>query len=90
MREGRLPRAADSLRALETRATRFGPKDRASYALYRGLTHLGLGDAALAERFLSEALELEARYPGVLERSEHGALVAARRSMGHPPGGTVR
>lgn len=85
-REGRLPEAARSLRALEADAARFPPAERARYALYCGLTHLGLGDAALARRFLAEAFALEARYPGVLDRSERGALDAAQRSMGVSPG----
>lgn len=84
-REGRLPEAARTLRALEAESAAFPPAERARYALYRGLTHLGLGDAALAERFLTEAAALEARHPGSLARAELGALDAARRSMGLTP-----
>jgi hypothetical protein len=84
-REGRLPEAARALRALEAESAEFPPEKRARYALYLGLTHLGLGDAALAERFLTEASALEQRHPGSLARSELGALDAARRSMGLTP-----
>jgi hypothetical protein len=84
-REGRLPEAARTLRALEAESAAFPPAERARYALYRGLTQLGLGDAALAERFLTEAAALEARHPGSLARAELGALDAARRSMGLTP-----
>lgn len=75
---------------MEAKSAHFSPGERARYALYRGLTHLGLGDASLAERFLREASALEKRYPGSLDRSELGALDAARRSMGLAPGSPTR
>ena len=43
--DGRYPTAAAQFRAAEPAARELSPRDFANYALYRGLTHLALGDA---------------------------------------------
>ena len=85
-REGRYPRAAAELREIESEAERYAPAERARYALYRGLTHLALGDATAADRWLTLAKLACDRHPDWFEARERGALLAAWRSMGRMPG----
>jgi len=49
--EARYPSAAAQFRALEPAARALEPRAFANYALYRGLTHLALGDARAAARW---------------------------------------
>ena len=56
------------------------------YALYRGLTHLALGDASPAERWLLVAKRLSEESPGLATGEDEGRLISAWRSMGHMPG----
>ena len=84
--EGRYPAAAAALRDLETEARSFSPADRARYALYRGLTHLALGDAGAADRWLTAAKRSADDHPGWFDDREHGALLSAWRAMGRMPG----
>jgi len=84
--DGRYPSAAAQFRAAEPAARRLSPADFAGYALYRGLTHLALGDAQAALRWLGYAKESADRNPYVFNDEDRGALFAAWRSMGHMPG----
>jgi len=84
--DARYPAAAAQFRALEPRARQFGGRDFASYALHRGLTHLALGDARAAARWLGYAKLSADRDPEVFSDADRGALIAAWRSMGHMPG----
>jgi len=84
--EGRLPRATADFRRLEPSFTRLSERDRARYALYRGLAHLGLGDAREADRWLTLAKRLERDAPDCFDARERGELYAAWRSLGRLPG----
>jgi hypothetical protein len=84
--DGRLPAAASELRALETSVGQQSERDRARYALYRGLSELGLGNAPAANRWLACAWRADARDPRLFDAKEHGELLAAWRSLGHLPG----
>jgi hypothetical protein len=84
--DGRLPAAASAFRRLEPRFSDLSEKERARYALYRGLTHLGLGDARQADRWLTFAKRLERDHPGTFDPAERGELYAAWRSLGRMPG----
>jgi hypothetical protein len=84
--DGRLPEAAAAFRSLEPELSGLSPDERARYALYRGLTHLGLGDARAADRWLSLAKRLERDEPDCFDAAERGELFAAWRSLGRLPG----
>jgi hypothetical protein len=82
--EARYPDAVAQFRAF-----RPDPRDqpaRFRYALYRGLSHLALGDARPAEHWLLVAKRLSEQSPGLATSAEEGELLAAWRSMGHMPG----
>jgi hypothetical protein len=82
--EARYPDAVAEFRAL--RHEGLSRSDSFEYALYRGLTHLALGDAAPAERWLLVAKRLSEQSPGLATREQEGRLLSAWRSMGHMPG----
>ena len=84
--DGRYPSAAAQFRAVEPASRALPANDRASYALYRGLTHLALGDARAASRWLGAAKGAADRDPNSLSDKDRGELLAAWRSMGHMPG----
>jgi hypothetical protein len=84
--DARYPSAAAQFRAGEPAARRLGPREFAHYALYRGLTHLALGDAEAAARWVGYAKQSADRDPHVFNAQDRGALLAAWRSMGHMPG----
>ena len=84
--DARYPSAAAQFRALERSSRQLDTRDFASYALYRGLTHLALGDARAAARWLGYAKQCADRDPTVFNDEDRGALIAAWRSMGHMPG----
>jgi hypothetical protein len=84
--DGRYPAAATELREIEDEAAHYEPAERARYALYRGLTHLALGDAAAADRWLTLAKRGCDDHPSWFSARERGALLAAWRSMGRMPG----
>jgi len=54
----------------------------ARYALYRGLTHLSLGDLESAESFLSMAKAAFDRDPGIFGPDDRGRLLSAWVSIG--------
>ena len=81
--EARYPDAVAQYRAVRPAL----PADQLfEYALYRGLTHLALGDAAPAERWLTLAKRLSEASPGLASSEQSGRLLSAWRSMGHMPG----
>src|SRR5450432_4455319 len=84
--DARYPSAAAQFRALEPAARTLQARDFASYALYRGLTHLALGDSRAAARWLGYAKVAADRDPELFNDQDRGELVAAWRSMGHMPG----
>ncbi|MEI9938563.1 MAG: hypothetical protein WDO69_15200 [Pseudomonadota bacterium] len=84
--DARYPSAAAQFRAAEPAARKLNPRDFASYALHRGLTHLALGDAQAATRWIGYAKQSADRNPYVFDDQDRGALLAAWRSMGHMPG----
>jgi hypothetical protein len=86
LEEGRLPAAAAELRPLEPEFRALDRRAQARYALYRGLVELGLGNATVADRWLSAAWRADATDPHVFDEREHGALIAAWRSTGRLPG----
>jgi hypothetical protein len=87
--DGRYPTAAAQFRAAEPAARKLDTRNLANYALYRGLTHLALGDARAAARWLGYAKQSADRDPHVFDDQDRGALLAAWRSMGHMPGEPV-
>jgi len=78
--------AMDHLLEAEASARSEVPRTRARYALYRGLTHLSLGDAESAERWLAEAKAWCDRDDRVLDADDRGRLLAAWVAIGHEPG----
>lgn len=84
--DARYPAAVAQFRSAELAARQLNPRDFANYALYRGLTHLALGDAAAAACWLGFAKQSADRDPYLFDDRDRGALLAAWRSMGHMPG----
>jgi hypothetical protein len=82
--EARYPDAVARFRAV--RRDGLSRSELFEYALYRGLTHLALGDAAPAERWLLVAKRLSEESPGLATSDQEGRLMSAWRSMGHMPG----
>ena len=83
--EARYPAAAAEFRRLEPAARDFDAPDLARYALFRGLSHLALGDAVAADRWLGIAKHLSDDDAELFDDAERGRLMAAWRSMGRMP-----
>lgn len=84
--EARYPDAIAEYQALRPEVPRLGRRERFEYALYRGLSHLALGDARAAQHWLTVAKRLSEQSPGLADRDQEGRLLAAWRSMGLMPG----
>ena len=84
--EARYPEAVAEYRALASEAQAMPPDELFEYSLYRGLTHLALGDAVPAERWLLAAKRLSESSPHLATAEQRGRLLSAWRSMGHMPG----
>lgn len=84
--EARYPDAVAQYRQLGPRLLELEQPELYRYALYRGLSHLALGDAVPAQRWLLFAKRLAEGTPGLASSEEQGRLLAAWRSMGHMPG----
>lgn len=84
--EARYPDAVAEYRALDARLPELDRDELFEYALYRGLTHLALGDARPAERWLLVAKRLSDASPPLATSEERGRLLSAWRAMGHVPG----
>ena len=82
---GRYVEALEQLAAEEPAARRYGRQERAHYALYRGLTHLALGDARATDRWLGEAKARMDAEPGCLSAEDRGRLFDAWISLGRGP-----
>jgi hypothetical protein len=82
--EARYPDAVAQYRGL--RREGLSRSELFEYALYRGLTHLALGDAEPAGRWLLVAKRLSEASPGLATSEQQGRLMAAWRSMGRMPG----
>jgi len=75
------PQALEHLVALEGELSTLSAPERARYALYRGLTHFALGNAALAKPWLEEAKRAYEADPGVFSDQEAGQLASAWAHM---------
>jgi hypothetical protein len=84
--EARYPDAVAAYRALGREVSGFEGPELFEYALYRGLSHLALGDAVPAQRWLLFAKRLSESSPGLATREQEGRLLSAWRAMGHMPG----
>lgn len=71
------PQALESLAAIERDAAGWSPDERARYALYRGLTHLALGDRVATERWLGVAKRAYDADPEVFSDADAGRLASA-------------
>jgi hypothetical protein len=74
---GRYPEAIDELRQAERGAAGWRGGNRARYALYRGLTHLALGDRQATLRWLGEAKRAVDANPTLLSDEDTGRLMSA-------------
>lgn len=84
--QSRYPEAISELRRAEVAWHSANERERTRYALYRGLTHLALGDADAAQTWLCWARQHADRDAELLNTKERGQLDAAWRSLGHMPG----
>ena len=84
--QARYPDAVAEYQAVRPQLPRLGRLERFEYALYRGLSHLALGDARAAQRWLTVAKRISEQSPELLTSDQEGRLMAAWRSMGLMPG----
>lgn len=84
--EGRYPDAVEQFARLGPEVRHLPPRELFDYALYRGLSHLALGDAKPADRWLTLAKRLADSSPALVSLPERSRLLSARRAMGHAPG----
>ncbi|RYZ05726.1 MAG: hypothetical protein EOO73_18665 [Myxococcales bacterium] len=84
--EARYPDAVNQYARLTSEVPRLSTEELFEYSLYRGLSHLALGDSAPAERWLTLAKRLADAAPSSVPLSERNRLLSARRAMGHAPG----
>jgi hypothetical protein len=84
--EARYPDAVAEYQALRSRVPQLGRAELFEYALYRGLSHLALGDSSPARHWLTAAKRLSEAAPGLATVDQQGRLTAAWRSMGLMPG----
>jgi hypothetical protein len=84
--EARYPDAVAAFRRASAQLPELEQAELFEYALYRGLTHLALGDSRPAERWLLAAKRLSDATPGLASREQQGRLLAAWSALGHMPG----
>ncbi len=84
--QARYPDSVAQYRALEAEARALPPAELFEYSLYRGLSHLALGDAQAAQRWLARAKRLSDAQPELASAAERGRLLSAWRSLGYMPG----
>jgi hypothetical protein len=84
--QARYPDAVGEFRRAESDFEDLSEQGRARYALYRGLTHLALGDARQADRWLGTAKAAADADPSIFDHAERGRLLSAWRSTGRMPG----
>ncbi len=80
--EGRYIEAADVFEKTEYMLEDCDPRDRAGYAVYRGLTLLGLGDLRHAQRWMAYAYQVEKKHPGSLRNDEREMLDSGWGELG--------
>src|SRR4051812_48724632 len=73
----RYPEADEELRAAESDAVSWSPGARARYALYRGLTHLALGDRLASVYWLTQAKRALDDNPLLFSDQDAGRLTSA-------------
>ena len=84
--EGRYPDAVGEFRRSEADFPNWSESKRIRYALYRGLSHLAVGDARETDRWLGYAKSAFDRHPDAFTNEERGRLLAAWRTIGRMPG----
>ena len=84
--EGRYPDAVGEFRRAERDFSDWSESRRIRYALYRGLSHLAVGDARETDRWLGYAKAAFDRDPDLFTHEERGRLLAAWRTIGRMPG----
>jgi hypothetical protein len=84
--EGRYPDAVGEFRRAEADFRGWPEPKRIRYALYRGLSHLAVGDARETDRWLGYAKAAHDRDPALFTHEERGRLLAAWRTVGRMPG----
>jgi len=84
--EARYPDAVAEYQALRPQLPRLARSELFEYALYRGLSHLALGDSVPAQHWLTLAKRLSEQSPGLATSDQEGRLLAAWGSMGLMPG----
>jgi hypothetical protein len=84
--EARYPDTLHELRELGAEVDGWSRGEQARYALYRGLSHLSLGDVRAADVWLGRAKAAYDEDFGVFDEAERGALISAWRAMGRMPG----
>jgi tetratricopeptide (TPR) repeat protein len=72
--EGRYIEAAEVFERTEGRLAESSPREKADYALYRGMTYLVLGDFANSHRWLTYAYDIERAVPGSLHQDKRALL----------------
>lgn len=78
------PQALERFVAIEDEAAGWSSRDRAHYALYRGLTHFALGNRALASRWLEEAKAAHDADSRVFSDEDAGKLSSALAHLPKP------
>lgn len=84
--QARYPDAVSEYRALHPRLPWLSRPQLFEYALYRGLSHLALGDAQPASQWLTVAKRLWEESPELASAEQRGRLMSAWRAMGYMPG----
>ncbi|MBX3191406.1 MAG: hypothetical protein KF819_30705 [Labilithrix sp.] len=84
-KKGRLAKAKVDLVALEAESRDWTDRERAEYALYRGLVHLSLGDRDSATVWLHEARAMEDARPRTLGEEDRTRLKVALESLAGAP-----
>jgi hypothetical protein len=77
---GHYPHAKQIFASIEDESRNYDERDRATYALYRGLTLRALGDNGDGATWLREAKAIEETRPGTLEPGDTLRLKAALES----------
>jgi hypothetical protein len=72
--DGRYIEAAEVFERTEARLADSSPREKAEYALYRGLTLLVLGDLPHSHRWLTHAYDIERAVPGSLRQDKRVLL----------------
>ena len=84
--EARYPDAIAEYRACAGQLPRLSRPALFEYALYRGLSHLALGDSLPAQHWLTFAKRLSEASPGLASSDDQGRLNSAWASLGYMPG----